>query len=1342
MKRVFGDYYLGLDIGTNSVGWAVTDMDYNLLRFNGKDMWGIRLFNSGKTAEFRRTKRTARRRLDRSRERIRLLQQFFSEEITKVDEGFFQRLEDSKFYPDDKSVHQKNTLFNDKNYQDKDYHKEFPTIYHLREALLSDSRREFDVRLVYLAIAHILSHRGHFYYRGSSVSEIPEFTELYSLLHTALEDHADRSLPICNNKLEMIMKSSDKITAKSDRIAEVIGKEHKPVARLLAGGSVQLALLFQDDLLKDADLKNVSLYGQSYDQHIDELEQILGERVIVLEQAKAVYDWAELSRIMQSDNLSKDKIKSYEKHKSDLKILKHAIWTSAGKEEFKEFFSNRDSEANYPAYIGRSLKNQNKSVASRDEFYNEIKKVLPKTSNAPELDYIYREIDKDQFLPKQATNENSVIPYQLHLHELQRILANASKYLQFLNEEDDAGYSTAFKIEKLLTFRIPYYVGPLNPAHKEKGNAWVVTKNNETIRPWNFFDVVDRDKSQEAFIRRMTNKCTYLLGADVLPKQSLLYSKYMVLNEINNLKVDGEGISPAIKQKIYEDLFLVTKKVTPKRIHDYLVSNGYIDRDMIITGIDQDIKSSMSSYIDLKKVLGDEIKDVEFVDNIITMAVIFGEEKSALAERLQRQFADRLEQNQIRKIARMNFSGWGRFSAELLKDIYHTRKDTGEMVNIIRMMWETNENFMQLMTAEKYDYFDEIKKYNQAQQTDELDFSYDALVEPLYCSPAVKRSIWQALKIIDELQKILGHEPKRVFVEVTRGEAEKKRTTSRKQLLSELYAKCKEEAPLIGEKLKTHSEGDLRSKRLFLYYTQMGRCMYSGEPIDLEQLSNDKYYDIDHIYPRSLTKDDSQNNVVLVKANLNRNKGDKYPIPAQYRTEETLKLWESLRHKNLISQEKYDRLVRQTDLGNDELAGFIMRQLVETSQSSKAVANALGTYFNDSEIVYVKSGHVADFRHDNGFIKVREINDHHHAKDAYLNIVVGNVYHTKFTKSPMNFIREQKTKGTRPYSLKRLFDFDVRRGDTTAWTAGDNGTLSQVKKIMNKDSILFTRLAYEETGAFYDEMPMKKGKGQIPLKSTDKRLHDIDRYGAYNKDSGAYFILVEHTRRKKRIRTIEYVPIRIAATIANESDLKIYCETEGVYGLGLENPVVLVKKIKLDTLFKINGFPMFITSRTGKQLVFKSGIQFKVPSELLGDYKKISKFVNRSKVFKNKDLQITERDEIDANTTRRCYDFMVTKASDTIWKNRPNIQAELLAEGRDKFDELKLEQQCEVIMNILRLFDASNTGSSGTDLRLIGGSEKGGTLRRSNNLTNDSQILIIHQSGTGLFETIIDIKQL
>ena len=53
------------------------------------------------------------------------------------------------------------------------------------------------------------------------------------------------------------------------------------------------------------------------------------------------------------------------------------------------------------------------------------------------------------------------------------------------------------------------------------------------IYPWNFENVIDVEQSAENFIRRMTNKCTYLIGEDVLPKDSLLYSKFMVLNELN-----------------------------------------------------------------------------------------------------------------------------------------------------------------------------------------------------------------------------------------------------------------------------------------------------------------------------------------------------------------------------------------------------------------------------------------------------------------------------------------------------------------------------------------------------------------------------------------------------------------------------------------------------------------------------------------------------------------------------------------------------------------------------------------------------------------------------------------
>lgn len=88
------DYYLGLDIGTNSVGYAVTDTEYNLLKFKGEPMWGSHVFEEGHQSAERRTFRTARRRLNRRQQRVRLVREIFAKEIAKVDDNFYRRLDE------------------------------------------------------------------------------------------------------------------------------------------------------------------------------------------------------------------------------------------------------------------------------------------------------------------------------------------------------------------------------------------------------------------------------------------------------------------------------------------------------------------------------------------------------------------------------------------------------------------------------------------------------------------------------------------------------------------------------------------------------------------------------------------------------------------------------------------------------------------------------------------------------------------------------------------------------------------------------------------------------------------------------------------------------------------------------------------------------------------------------------------------------------------------------------------------------------------------------------------------------------------------------------------------
>ena len=56
------DFYIGLDLGTDSLGWAATDTDYNFLRLKGKTAWGSRIFEGAKSKKERRVYRSSRRR--------------------------------------------------------------------------------------------------------------------------------------------------------------------------------------------------------------------------------------------------------------------------------------------------------------------------------------------------------------------------------------------------------------------------------------------------------------------------------------------------------------------------------------------------------------------------------------------------------------------------------------------------------------------------------------------------------------------------------------------------------------------------------------------------------------------------------------------------------------------------------------------------------------------------------------------------------------------------------------------------------------------------------------------------------------------------------------------------------------------------------------------------------------------------------------------------------------------------------------------------------------------------------------------------------------------------------
>ena len=1373
-------WYLGLDIGTASVGWAATDTEYKVIRKNRKRLWGVRLFEEATTAEERRNYRSGRRRLQRRKWRLNLLEELFASEIEKVDKTFFLRLKESQYHYEDKTHKVPYAIFNDKSYTDKDYYKEYPTIYHLRAKLISEENP--DIRRVFLAIHHILKNRGHFLLQGQSFRDgnlnnlIKELLEL-DILHVGFDVTEEIAGKIANISLE-----KKTLTDKVNDLKKLYPKEKQllEVFRLIFGGKTTLDKLFSIDEYKDLDasIKSISFKEKIYEEVRHDYEQVLSNYIELLDLAKLVYDSIILSDIKkEGKTLSESKVELYEKHKDDLLKLKQLVKNDSKLSEDKKielystiFKEDKDKGTNYVNYIRKSEEGKG---CNYEDFKKFLVKELAKLEESSTKEKIFRDLELEEFLPLQRTKDNSVVPYQIHKEELVKILENAAKYHNFFDKKDESGYSVKEKIIQLLEFRIPYYVGPLNSSKKAKedGFAWSVRYKgyeNTPVTPWNYEKVIDESSSAEKFITNLTNKCTYLKGEDVLPKNSLLYSEFALLNELNALKYDGNRISLEARNTIIDKLFKQQgKKVTKTSIKNLLKAEGYIDGKGEISGIDLTVKNDLKSYRDFKDILGDKFNS-EHVENIILWITLYGESRKLIKAKIEAVYGDIYSEEEIAKMSRLTYKDWGRFSRKLLTEIVSKKlydEETGECLNIIGAMRQNNILFMELL-ADRFDYLEQITDYNKELQRDVTEITPEIL-DDLYVSPSVKRSIWQTVRIVEELKKIIGCAPAKIFVETTRSNQGKKEpTNSRKKQLELAYKAVKKDVKelekeigalnfdLLNEGLSSEEPSKLKAKKLYLYYTQLGRCMYSGKTIDITQLYTNEY-DIDHIHPQSKVKDDSFTNTVLVKREYNAAKADRYPLGSDIQTPSNRRFWKFLKEKGLITDEKYNRLVRKEEFSDEELTGFIARQLVETSQSVKAVAGILGELNPETSICYSKAENVSSFRQNFGkikkgnresdnteqLIKVREINDFHHAKDAYLNVVVGNVYDTKFTRNVFNFIKDKKD--GRKYSLNNVFYENVSNSNTVAWEM--DKTVHQVEKVMNNNNILVTRRVSEQKGGLFDATVYKakiaakaKEGAYYPLKTSNLVVKDVTKYGGFTKIKIAYYSIFEYTlvnkKGEEKITKIIPIPIYISQNIKDDTTLIEFGRKQINIKEGEEIKDFNLKyrKLCIGDLINIDNYIYYVGGKTDDNFLYDSAVQVVIDKESEEYIKLLSKYQSWKK--ENKDGKLWET--ITSEKNIRLYNILVEKMNTSVFTNKKHSKyAELIDQITiNKFKSQKEENQSKLLLETLNLITNKKTTF---DLKDIG--IKVGRGRFSFNLTKLDKFIVIEQSVTGFYEKEITI---
>ena len=519
----------------------------------------------------------------------------------------------------------------------------------------------------------------------------------------------------------------------------------------------------------------------------------------------------------------------------------------------------------------------------------------------------------------------------------------------------------------------------------------------------------------------LMGRCTYFPKELRSVKYAYSADLFNALNDLNNLVImrDEDSIlAYHEKYHIIENVFKQKKKPTLKQIAKEI---GVDDQDIKgyrITKSGTPQFTQFKLFHDLKGIVKDKtlLENAAFMDNVAQILTIYQDEENIIQK--LRTLPEMLDDDTLENIASLKgYSGTHRLS---LKCIH--------LVN--ESLWQSSDNQMAIFSKlnlkpKKIDFSN--KKHIPAE-----------LVSDLILSPVVKRSLIQAIKMINAVIDKYGI-PQDIIIELAReknsadktkwiNQMQKKNEQMRKKIQEIIGEYGNQNAKYLIEKIKLHDE-------------QEGKCLYSLKDIPLDDLlRNPNHYEVDHIIPKSIVFDNSYNNKVLVRLEENQKKGNKTPYQYLNSEKSSLSYDAFKKHilnlsksKDRISKKKKEYLLEERDINKfDVKKEFINRNLVDTRYATRELANTLKAYFSandlDVKVKTINGGFTSHLRRKWKFKKSRDEGYKHHAEDAL--IIANAAYLFKHIKAFENVERtleapnfEDNAKEVSKDTVEEAYDF-------------------------------------------------------------------------------------------------------------------------------------------------------------------------------------------------------------------------------------------------------------------------------------------------------------------------------
>jgi len=179
-----------------------------------------------------------------------------------------------------------------------------------------------------------------------------------------------------------------------------------------------------------------------------------------------------------------------------------------------------------------------------------------------------------------------------------------------------------------------------------------------------------------------------------------------------------------------------------------------------------------------------------------------------------------------------------------------------------------------------------------------------------------------------------------------------------------------------------------------------------------------------------------------------------------------------------------------------------------------------------------------------------------------------------------------------------------------------------------------------------------------------------------------------------------------------------------------------LRPLKVNTRFSFDGFEACVTGKSsgGRQLGMSSLESLKVSFVIESYIKKIENYINKKS--ENTKIILDEKyDGINRTFNIELYDELTNKLLNACYHIIYEKTGDVLLKGKEKFENLSIDAQCQTLMNIIDVLKTGRNG--GCNLKDVGGAVNAANFIINSRVSNWKKVYnsvkIIDESASGIF---------